>query len=97
MISLQFEPFGDLTILGGGVIFRLTGTAGAVAYTYDQIFFKDDEYKSDYPLLWTASLDIGLRFRDRFNVLIRGGVASSDDNTKPVQPFFALDIGSTLF
>ena len=97
MISLQFEPFGDLTILGGGVIFRLTGTAGAVAYTYDQIFFKDDEYKSDYPLLWTTSLDIGLRFRDRFNVLIRGGVASSDDNTKPVQPFFALDIGSTLF
>lgn len=97
MISLQVEPFDDLTILGGGIVFRLTGTAGAVANTYDQILFKDSKYQDNYPLLWTASLDAGLRFKDRFNVLLRGGVASTEDSSVPVHAFFALDIGTTMF
>lgn len=97
MLSLQYEPFDDLTILGGGLVFRLTGTAGSVVYTYDQLLMKDPEFQVDYPVMWTGSLDVGIRIKDRFNILLRGGVGSTYFEEKPISPFFAFDIGSTRF
>ena len=91
-ISCQFEPWEQITILGGDVFLRAHFSIGKVTYKWSDMIPKTEEERQNNPLLWSTSLGSVLKLREGLNVLARLGVGST--NEKKVTPFFAIDIGS---
>jgi len=81
--GLQFEPWEQLTILGGEAFFAVTGAAGNVWNQRENIGADN--------LCWRSSFDIGIRITDGFGFLLRMGAGKSHDKTVP---FISFDIGT---
>lgn len=94
-LSMQFEPWDKVTILGGDVFFRFDFSVGNVTYGWDNLIPIDEEYINNYPILWNSSLGAVLKLKEGINVLLRFGVGATDE--KYFTPFLALDIGSFRF
>jgi NTE family protein len=82
-MSIQFSPWDQLTILGGKAFFAVTGAAGNIWNSFENI-------GTDNPC-WRSSFDMGIRVTDAFGFLLRTGAGKSRGNT---MPFIALDIGN---
>ena len=102
-ISLQFEPWNQLTILGGDAFIRLNGTIGNVFDTWDQFIPMKEKDEVLCPLAWTASAGFVVKIKDSLDFYLRLGAASRqkvgstlDIDSKPV-PFMAIDFGSIRF
>ena len=86
MISLQFDPWDDITILGGKVFFSAFLGLGNLWTSYEEIvtdFFKDTQ--------WNTGLQIGINIKKAFNFFLRGGVGSYGNK---VVPFISFDVGT---
>jgi NTE family protein len=59
---LQFQPWDDITVIGGQLFFNITGTAGIIAMNYK-------DFSTD-GINWNASIGAGLRINKTFNVFI---------------------------
>lgn len=93
--SFQFEPWHQLTILGGDAILRLGGTLAAVTDSYKSMFNQTYDEENAFPWLWSASMGFGLKFKAKYTFFFRGGVASNYQ--KKAAPFFTLDFCSIRF
>ncbi len=85
-MSIQFQPWKNLTILGGQVIFRFMASYGNVIYDWN------DSFKN---VLWNTSFGAGVKIKEGLSIFIRGGVGST--KTQELTPFFAMDLGSIRF
>ena len=94
-LALQLEPWDSITILGGKVILRIQGTAGNLTKTWGQMFAPEGNDAKDYRLLWNGCLGIGIKLKENFNFMIRGGAGSTEETE--VAPFLAIDIGGFRF
>ena len=86
MISLQFDPWDDITILGGKVFFSAFLGLGNLWTSYEEIvtdFFKDTQ--------WNTGLQLGVNIKKAFNFFLRGGVGSYGNK---VVPFISFDVGT---
>ena len=101
-LSIQIEPWNQLTILGGEAFLRLTGTFGNVVDSWTRFFPMNDKDRMLSPLIWTASAGFGVKIKDGLDFYLRVGVASNPEhsslqtNQNPI-PFMALDFGSVKF
>ena len=102
-LSIQIEPWSQLTILGGEAFLRLTGTVGNVVDSWNQFFPVTQKDKMLNPLVWSASGGFVVRVKDGLAFYMRLGAASNLDigssieiNTNPI-PFLAIDFGSVRF
>jgi hypothetical protein len=88
-LALQFEPLGNLSILGGRLIFFIAASAGSLFEwnTWDN-FNKDS-------ILWNASVGTALIPFDTIGLLVRAG-AGGGNGSRPV-PFVSLDVGMRKF
>ena len=91
-ISCQFEPWEQITILGGDVFLRANFSIGKITYRLSDIIPKTEEDLERNPILWSTSIGSVLKLREGINILARIGLGST--NEKKFTPFFALDIGS---
>ena len=85
-MSIQFQPWKNLTILGGQVIFRVMASCGNVIYNWDEMFQN---------MLWNTGIGAGVKIKEGLSIFIRGGIGST--KTQELTPFFAMDIGSIRF
>ena len=83
---LQFQPWDDITVIGGQLFFNITGTAGIIAMNYK-------DFSTD-GINWNASIGAGLRINKTFSVMLRVG---SGTTHRTVMPFISLDIGSIRY
>lgn len=102
-LSIQIEPWNQLTILGGEAFIRLTGTIGNVVDSWNNFFPESQKYRMISPLAWTASGGFVVKIKDGLDLYLRLGAASNQDfglkgevETRPI-PFMALDFGSLRF
>jgi NTE family protein len=86
-LSLQLEPWENLTLLGGQMVFLLSAAAGELMSGWDEFALRD--------LLWCASLGAGLRLNTRFGFCLRAGAGRDPaaDSGRAV-PFISFDIGA---
>ena len=97
-LAIQFQPFKQLTILGGELLVRLEGTCGNIGYTYKQLLPIEENYSNiltKTPFMWSASLGAGIRIKEIFSVLLRAGYGCTEDGS--LTPFFTIDIGTFRF
>lgn len=85
-VVLQFQPWDDITVIGGQLFFNVTGTAGIIAMNYK-------DFSTD-GINWNASIGAGLRINKTFSVMLRVG---SGTTHRTVMPFISLDIGSIRY
>jgi NTE family protein len=83
LLILQYQPWKNLTILGGQVFFSVSAAAGQIVSEWEQ-FIPDN-------LIWNASFNAGLRMGKTFGLRFKGGAGSF--NPRPIAPFFSIDIG----
>ena len=102
-ISLQIEPWSQLTILGGDAFIRINGTFGNVVDNWDQFIPVNRKDRMLTPLIWSASGGLVVKIKDGLDLYLRLGICSNQDlgvryeiNTNPI-PFMALDFGSVRF
>ena len=91
-VSCQFEPWEQITILGGDVFLRANFSIGKVTYYWSDMIPKTEEQKEKNPVLWSTSLGSVLKIREGLDVLARIGIGSTHE--KKFTPFLAIDIGS---
>ena len=102
-LTIQIEPWNQLTILGGEAYLRITGTIGNVMDSWTQLIPMTEKDKLLTPLIWTASGGFVLKIKDGVNLYLRIGAASSqevgqlDEVRHKAIPFMALDFGSIRF
>jgi NTE family protein len=86
-LALQLEPWKNLTLLGGQVVFLLSGAAGELMAGWDE--FDPGE------LLWCASFGTALRLNKGFGFCLRAGAGRDPaaDSGRAV-PFISFDIGA---
>ncbi|GHV92697.1 hypothetical protein AGMMS50268_32000 [Spirochaetia bacterium] len=84
LLILQYQPWKNLTVLGGQLIFSVSGAAGEIVSDWRQISLNN--------LVWNASFNVGLRMGKTYGLRFRGGAGSF--SPRPIAPFFAIDIGS---
>jgi NTE family protein len=84
--TLQFSPKSDLTIFGMKTMLFISGAAGNIWDSYEEISLTS--------LQWRASFDAGLRIQDNFGILLRIGAGTTKGC---VMPFISLDIGNIRF
>jgi NTE family protein len=86
-LALQAEPWKNLTLLGGQMIFLLSGAAGDVMTAWDK--FNREE------LLWCVSLGAALRLNKRFGFCLRAGAGRDPaaDGGRVV-PFISFDMSA---
>ena len=84
-LSIQFQPWKNLVILGGQLVFSLSVSAGELL----------DEWKnfSLESIIWNASFNTGLRLKNDFGLIFRAGAGSN--GYSPPAPFIAFDIGQS--
>ena len=85
-LVLQFQPWDDITVIGGQLFFNITGTAGIIAMNYK-------DFSTD-GINWNASIGSGLRMNKTFSVILRVGAGTTH---RKVMPFISLDIGSIRY
>jgi NTE family protein len=85
-LALQFQPWKNLSVLGGQLILSLSASAG-------ELFNELDHFTFD-SLIWNASLNIGLRLRNNFGFLLRVGAGSAGSDRPRI--FLAFDIGQAV-
>ncbi|GHV17123.1 hypothetical protein FACS189493_4180 [Spirochaetia bacterium] len=83
-LILQYQPWQNLTFLGGQLLFSVSAAVGEVAADWGD--FSPDG------LLWNASLNAGLRLLKSFGAQVRIGAGKSPDGR--IGPFVSLDIGA---
>jgi NTE family protein len=83
-LILQFEPWKNITVLGGQLVLSVSGAAGLAASEWQQVSFND--------FIWNASLNAGIRIGDTFGLRLRAGAGSYSPN--PIAPFLSIDIGA---
>ncbi|MCQ2612519.1 MAG: patatin-like phospholipase family protein [Treponemataceae bacterium] len=84
--SLQFMPWNQLTVLGGQMLFSVSGAVGNVWKDYASLTLADLE--------WRSSFDTVLRVTDAFSAVIRIGAGTMENR---VRPFVSLDFGTIRF
>lgn len=94
-ISLQVEPWEQLTILGGDVFLRFNGTIGNLTYDWKDMIPDKNDDSNKYPILWSSSIGLAIKLKEGLSILIRGGLGST--NEKKWTPFIAVDMGSYRF
>ena len=82
-LAFQFQPWENLTILGGQLLFSISASAGELLNEWEDFAFER--------LIWNTSLNIGVRVKNNFGFLLRIGAGSNGYD--PAMPFIALDIG----
>lgn len=82
-IVLQFQPWENLTIMGGQMFFSVTGSIGETAMTYTDFSVEG--------IQWNASIGTGIRISRIFSLMFRFGAGTTGNN---VMPFLSLDFGS---
>ena len=102
-LAVQIEPFEQLTLFGGDLFFRISGTFGNVVDNWKKFF---PQTKTDWeinPLIWSASAGVGVKIKNGYDAYLRVGAASCQSmgyygeyDGKPVA-FMALDIGALDF
>lgn len=94
-VSIQMEPWKQLTILGGDVLLTLNGTIGNVTQSFTEMI-PDTSYNEEvYPILWTGGAGLAIKIKSAYSIYMRFGAASTMQ--KSITPFFSLDIGSINF
>lgn len=83
---LQFQPWNDITVIGGQLFFNITGTIGIIAMNHNSF--------STNGINWNASLGSGLRINDTFSIMLRVGAGTTHNK---VMPFVSLDVGSIRY
>ena len=90
-MTVQYEPWENLTILGGRLIFFLTASAGnAGSFEWQDWFTFGREN-----LIWNVSFGTALLAARNFGLQLRGG-AGGGNGLRPA-PFVSLDIGMSAF
>jgi NTE family protein len=84
LLILQYQPWKNLTILGGQMLFSLSGVVGQITDDWRDFPGK--------PLLWNASVNAGLRLGETFGLRVQAGAGRSSGGR--VAPFLSVDIGS---
>ncbi|MBQ0051967.1 MAG: patatin-like phospholipase family protein [Treponema sp.] len=105
-LTLQFEPWKQLTIFGGDAVLRLTGTVGNISTKWDRLVPVTSEAADENPLMWSTSAGFGINVKGNYSIYLRLGAASSTwdyskltnyGNFTKVMPFFSIDIGCINF
>ncbi|WP_428770179.1 patatin-like phospholipase family protein [Treponema sp. HNW] len=86
-LSLQIQPWEQLTVLGGQIFFSVNGAVGDVWPDYESFLYKPD-------LAWRASAGAGLRIKDMFGMRVCAGAGNSDGK---ISPFISCDFGNILY
>lgn len=89
VLSVQFEPWDDITIFGGKIFFTYFVGAGNLWTSYEEIlpeFFEG--------MQWNTGLQLGVNIKKSFNFFLRGGLGSYGNN---VVPFISFDVGTLRF
>jgi NTE family protein len=81
--GLQFQPWDNVTILGGQIIVSTSVSIGELALRYEDFAWEN--------MYWSASCNVGVRINKAFGVQMRFGAGSSDGT---VSPFVSFDIGT---
>lgn len=84
-LSLQIQPWQQLTILGGQMFFAVNGSTGAVEQS-----FRDFKTSS---LEWQTSVSVGIRLKNMFGAKLCLGAGSS---AAKISPFISFDFGSFI-
>lgn len=85
-LVFQFQPWENLTIMGGQMLLSVSGSIGEVAMDYTDFTVKD--------IQWNASVNAGIRLTDRFGIMCRFGAGTSE---RSVMPFLSLDFGTIRY
>lgn len=85
-IVFQFQPWENLTILGGQMLLSVSGSIGEVAMDYTDFTVKG--------MQWNASVNAGIRITDRFGIMCRFGAGTAESS---VMPFLSLDFGTIRY
>jgi hypothetical protein len=85
-LALQFQPWKSLLLAWGQPVFSLSSTAGQAFNEWEDLAFEN--------LIWTVSLNVGLRINNNYGILLRFGVG--DNGSSQISPFIAFDIGSQM-
>ena len=85
-VVLQFQPWNNITVIGGQAFFNITGTAGII--TLNHTDFSTDGIN------WNVSAGAGLRINKTFSIMMRVGAGTTHQT---VMPFVSLDIGSIRY
>jgi len=85
-LSFQFQPWKNLIILGGQLIFSVSASAGELLNEWTDFTFGS--------MIWNVSFNTGLRIRNNFGILLRLG-AGSNGFTGP-KPFISFDVGQAV-
>jgi hypothetical protein len=84
LLILQYQPWENLTLFGGQVLFSLSAAAGQINDDWRDFTVND--------LIWNASFNAGLRIGKAFGLRFQAGAGSSSGGR--IAPFLAIDIGS---
>jgi NTE family protein len=87
-LSLQFEPWKALTLLGGQMLFSLSAAAG-------ELMASDWEDFRPGALVWCASLGAGLRLGKKTGVSLRAGAGG--EKLRRAAPFVSFDLGTMSY
>ena len=85
-VVLQFQPWDNITLIGGQAFFNITGTAGIITLNHK-------DFSTD-GINWNVSAGAGLRINKTFGIMMRVGAGTTH---KTVMPFVSLDIGSIRY
>jgi NTE family protein len=83
-LSFQYQPWKNMTILGGQMVLSLSAAAGETMDSWD-------EFNTDR-IIWNGSFNIGLQLNKAFGMQFRAGAGGT--GSQRAAPFIALDIGS---
>lgn len=86
LLSLQFDPWDDITIVGGKIYFSYFVGAENLWSNYEELatdFFDG--------IQWNTGLQIGVNIKKAFNCFVRGGISSYGEK---VVPFISFDVGT---
>lgn len=89
--TIQAKIGDTLTVLGGDLFFRLTGSVGNVFYDYGNIVDAD----GSEGIMWAASAGLALRIKKQYGFYVRGGLGRNHEGN--VRGFCAFDLGSFRF
>jgi len=82
-IAFQYQPWKNLIILGGQLIFSVSASAGELLDKWNDFTFEN--------LIWNASFNTGLRLKNNYGLLFRAGAGKNGQDQS--SPFISFDIG----
>lgn len=94
-MAFTFKPKERLTILGGEMQFRIEGTAGIVNYDWKDSYSQFSDPLSDFPIIWSGTVGIGVKGNKNCNGLIRIGACST--HTSNFAILLCFDVGNLMF